>query len=95
METPDRWFPCPARNAMVAHMRFALILCLALCGCATFPQLEGTISDAARAAPYPALTPIPLAPEETGDAATDMQARVAALEAKAALIRRIDIAALQ
>lgn len=80
---------------MVAHMRFVLILCLALCGCATFPQLEGTISDAARAAPYPALTPIPMVPEATDDAAVDMQARVTALEAKAAIIRQIDIAALQ
>ncbi|MDC1399528.1 hypothetical protein [Yoonia sp.] len=95
METPDRWFPCPARGAMVALMRFTLICCLALCGCASFPQLEETISDAARAAPYPALTPVPLAPEATDNAAVDLQARVAALQAKAVRIRQIDIAALQ
>lgn len=80
---------------MVQAMRFALIISLALTGCATFPQLEGTISDAARAAPYPVLTPVPLAPVATGEAAADMQARVAALQSRAARIRQIDIAALQ
>jgi hypothetical protein len=95
METPDLWFPCPACAAMVAFMRMTLILCLALCGCATFPQLEGTISDAARNAPYPTLTPVPIGPVATADAGVDMQARVAALQSRAALIRQIDIAALQ
>ncbi len=76
-------------------MRVTLILCLALCGCATFPELEGSISDAARNAPYPPLTPVPIAPTATGDAAADMQARIAALQTRAAAIRQIDIGALQ
>jgi hypothetical protein len=80
---------------MVRFMRFALIIFATLCGCATFPELEETISDAARAAPYPALTPVPLAPIATDDAAADMQARVAALQLRATRIRQIDIGALQ
>jgi hypothetical protein len=80
---------------MVGFMRMTLILCLALGGCATFPQLEGTISDAARNAPYPALTPVPIGPVATGDDSADMQTRIAALQARAARIRQIDIAALQ
>ncbi|MFT6075502.1 MAG: hypothetical protein ACJAZ1_002431 [Yoonia sp.] len=71
-----------------------ILLCL-LSACATFPQLDGTISAAVRNAPYPLLTPVPLAPQASGDVASDMQARVAALQARAATIRQIDIAALQ
>ncbi|MFT6945339.1 MAG: hypothetical protein ACJAUW_001921 [Yoonia sp.] len=71
-----------------------ILLCL-LSACATFPQLDGTISATVRNAPYPLLTPVPLAPQASGDVASDMQARVAALQARAATIRQIDIAALQ
>ena len=71
-----------------------IILCL-LSACATFPQLEGTITDAARNAPYPLLTPVPLAPATSDDPAADLQARIAALQARAEAIRQIDFAALQ
>jgi hypothetical protein len=68
---------------------------VALSGCANFPALDGTISDAARAAPYPTLTQLPqitaVAPEDEDQLA----ARVAALQARAARLRQIDIAALQ
>jgi hypothetical protein len=80
---------------MMNIMRVLPILFCLLSACATFPQLDGTISDAARNAPYPLLTPVPIAPEVTGDVAADMQARVAALQTRAAAIRQIDIGALQ
>jgi hypothetical protein len=76
-------------------MRIAPILIVLLSACASFPQLEGTISDTARDAPFPPLTPIPIAPEARGAEAADLQARIAALQAKAAEIRQIDLAALQ
>jgi hypothetical protein len=80
---------------MIQSMRvLPIILCL-LSACATFPQLDGTISAAARNAPYPLLTPVPIAPQASGDVAADMQARVAALQTRAAAIRQIDFAALQ
>jgi hypothetical protein len=80
---------------MMQSMRvFPILLCL-LSACATFPQLDGTISDAARNAPYPLLTPVPIAPEASGDATADKQARVAALQARATATRQIDFAALQ
>ncbi|WP_090207435.1 hypothetical protein [Yoonia litorea] len=75
-------------------MRPILVIAL-LTACTPFPELAGTISPEARDAPYPTLTPLPdlsiAAPDET-DA---LQARVAALQARAARIRQIDIAALQ
>ena len=76
---------------MLRHLPFALILT----ACTSFPALDGTISDAARDAPYPTLTPIPLAPPATGDDAADIQSRVTALQARAARLRQTDIAALQ
>ena len=76
-------------------MRIALFLCVALSACTTFPQLEGTISDAARNAPYPTLTPVPAAPPSSGVEDEALQARITALQARAARLRRIDIAALQ
>jgi hypothetical protein len=76
-------------------MRLTALLPFALSACATFPALEGTISDAARQAPYPDLTAAPLAPVAT-DAEEDMlTSRIAALQARAARIRRINIGALQ
>ena len=80
---------------MVADMRLTLILTLLLSACATFPQLDSTITQEARDAPFPALTPVPIAPVATGDEQAALQARIAALQAKAARIRQIDIAALQ
>lgn len=80
---------------MVQCMRIALIFFVLLPACASFPQLEGTISAAARDAPYPPLTPVPIAPAAQGQDAADLQARAAALQARAAQIRQIDLAALQ
>jgi len=68
---------------------------LVLAGCAPFPALQGNISDSARNAPYPVLTPLPPLPEPTDDEAAVMQQRIADLQARAARIREIDIAALQ
>ena len=76
-------------------MRFILPLTLVLSGCATFPALEGTISDAARQAPYPKLTEVPTQQGVTGNQDAALQARIDALQARAARIRQIDITALQ
>ncbi len=76
-------------------MRYALLMPLVLSACATFPALEGTISDAARLAPYPTLTPLPPLPTANDDDEAALQARIDALQARAARIRQIDIAALQ
>jgi hypothetical protein len=77
-------------------MRYMLCLFLVLSACATFPELEGTISDAAQAAPYPTLTEIPV-PPAASDAAQEaaLRARIAALQARAARMRQIQIDALQ
>ena len=76
-------------------MRFTFLMPLFVSACAAFPALEGTISDAAQAAPYPTLTPLPTfaTASDTDDAA--LSARIAALQARAARLRQIDIAALQ
>jgi len=88
--------PCLRAAAMVRLMRLILSLpLLLLSACATFPALEGTISDPARQAPYPSLTPLPPFPMATGDDGAALQLRVDALQARAARIRLIDIAALQ
>jgi hypothetical protein len=68
---------------------------LILTACATFPALDGTISDAARQAPYPTLTQLPAFPPLTKTEDTDLQARIAALQVRADQLRQIDIAALQ
>ena len=75
-------------------MRYVIALCL-LCACTPFPELTATISDSARAAPYPVLTPLPSLPAATESEADQLAARAAALRARAAQIRQIDIAALQ
>lgn len=81
---------------MVAIMRHLWPLpFLLISACATFPALEGTISDAARQAPYPTLTQLPPFPPVTASEDADLQARIAALQARAAELRQIDIAALQ
>ena len=76
-------------------MRALPVLLLCLGACAQFPALDGTISDAARAAPYPQLTPIPDFDETPVQADPATDARIAALQARAAALRRTDIAALQ
>ncbi|WP_234417149.1 hypothetical protein [Loktanella sp. Alg231-35] len=85
----------PAAKTMVRAMRLTALLSLALGACTTFPALDGTISDAARQAPYPDLTAVPLAPAATGAEEDVLSGRIAALEARAARIRQIDIGALQ
>ncbi len=75
-------------------MRLTLAFLL-LAACTPFPELEGTISDAARAAPHPDLTPLPALPRADAAEATVIDVRIAALRARAAQIRQIDIAALQ
>ncbi len=76
-------------------MKYALFLPLFFSACATFPALEGTISDAAQAAPYPILTPLPTFSATDNDDEAALLARIAALQARAARLRQIDIAALQ
>lgn len=76
-------------------MRFIVISLVSLSACTQFPELEGTISDAARDAPYPTLTEIPFAPPSMGAEQDELQARVTALQTRAASIRQIDISALQ
>ena len=76
-------------------MRITLSCLLILAGCAQFPVLDGRITDTTRQAPYPTLQPLPSfgASPDVADSAFD--ARVAALQARAARLRQIDIAALQ
>ncbi|MCK0097642.1 hypothetical protein MWU60_18865 [Yoonia sp. F2084L] len=76
-------------------MRTLLPFALMLSACASFPELEGTISDAARDAPYPALSEIPVRPATGSGNEATMLARIEALQARAARIRKIEIGALQ
>lgn len=76
-------------------MRLIPIFLFVLAACADIPALDGTISDAARNAPYPILTPIPQLPPITPIANDEMVLRIAALQARATALRQIDIAALQ
>ncbi|MCG3268878.1 hypothetical protein [Yoonia sp. I 8.24] len=76
-------------------MRFMPLFFVVLIGCAEFPALDGTISDAARAAPYPTLTQLPQSTTIESVVDAGLSARVAALQARAARLRQIDIAALQ
>lgn len=85
----------PTLIGSVHSMRTLLPFVLALSACASFPELEGTISDAARDAPYPALTEIPVQPATGSENEAAMQARIDALQARAARIRQIEIGALQ
>lgn len=75
-------------------MRMILALLL-LVACTPFPDLSGTISDSARAAPYPVLAPVEVPPQATDDSGAEIDTRIAALRARADEIRQIDIAALQ
>lgn len=76
-------------------MRALPALLILLAACAPFPALKGTISDIARDAPYPQLTPLPvLDPDGNGDDPA-LQARIDTLKARAAVLRETDIAALQ
>jgi len=76
-------------------MRHARLILLALAGCTSFPALDGTISDAAREAPYPILTPLPADLADPTVPELDLTTRIAALQARAARLRQTDIGALQ
>jgi hypothetical protein len=76
-------------------MRSSLLFVLCLSACAQFPALEGSISEAARQAPYPTLQPLPASFVVLPVANDALNARIAALQARAARLRRIDIASLQ
>lgn len=76
---------------MYKHLSF--LFCLS--ACAQFPALDGTISDAARNAPYPTLESLPNAQTGVAIADTTLNTRIAALQARAARLRQIDIATLQ
>lgn len=68
-------------------------LALSLAGCATFPELDATVSDDAKSADYPRLMPVSeltaAAPEAriTEQAASSLNGRVSALRARAARLR--------
>jgi hypothetical protein len=68
-------------------MRLILILPLMLSACSDWPQLDDTLTPAAREAPFPALTPVPPAPTSRADESAALQARIAALQARAAMMR--------
>lgn len=76
-------------------MRATLLFILALTGCAQFPELGGTINEAARQAPYPTLQPLPETATALPVADDTLDARIAALQARAARLRQVDITALQ
>lgn len=89
--------PC-TRLALLLNlrlMRHCLAILFCLSACAQFPALDGSISDAARNAPYPTLQPLPDASAGVPVADTTLNARIAALQARAARLRQTDIAALQ
>ena len=86
-----------ARVSIVRHMRYALpfALILALTACADIPALDGTLSEAARAAPYPRLLPLEPAPAPALSDDGGLAERVAALQRRADALRRTDPGALQ
>lgn len=71
----------------------ALALGLALVACTEFPELDAALSVEARAAPYPMLLPVEElkarvdAPRIAPKTASGIEARVAALRARAARLR--------
>ena len=85
----------PCRKSYEVGMRLILLIPFAVSACASFPALEGSISDTAAQAPYPILTEIPAAPAGSRADQPDLLARIMNLQARAARIRQIDMAALQ
>ncbi|MGK7752022.1 MULTISPECIES: hypothetical protein [unclassified Roseovarius] len=71
----------------------ALALAFALSACTQFPELDGATSRETRNAPYPALLPVEdlrarvAEPRVTDRTAPSLEARVAALRARAARLR--------
>ncbi|MFT4784303.1 MAG: hypothetical protein ACI9IV_002047 [Paracoccaceae bacterium] len=74
-------------------MRLLALLCaVTVSGCAGFPEVEASTSEAARSAPYPAIADIDkllaTGPEDisSADAALSVQGRADALRRKAAAL---------
>lgn len=68
-----------------------LIIIALLSGCAEFPELDGTVDDAARNAPFPELVNLDALRGQVGasDATPDnMAARIAGLNARADALRQ-------
>jgi len=88
---------CRDHRAMsiVCHMRHALPLLFVLAACVDIPALEGTISDAARDAPYPQILPLTDPPAPLVDDDSTMAARIAALQRRADRLRATGSGALQ
>ena len=78
-------------------MRLAAFALLFLSACADFPVLDDTITDADRAADFPELVNVGPILAQTGRARSDdaaqaaFQSRLAALQARADRLRRLDI----
>lgn len=85
----------PRAVPIVWHMRYALPILFLLAACADIPALDGTLSDAARAAPYPRLLPLGDTPAPMTLEDSAMDARVAALQRRADALRQINPGALQ
>ncbi|MBU2980912.1 hypothetical protein KO498_03705 [Lentibacter algarum] len=72
----------------------SLLLIASLTACATFPELDATLSDEAKAADFPTLMPInelsaaTPAPRITEQSTAALSGRVSALQARAARLRR-------
>lgn len=91
--------PCPIQcptarpTQETGSIRLALVCILMLMGCTDFPDLNGRLSEADADQPYPALVPAEeiLAnaqdPTIQPDTQTALDARVAALEQRAATLR--------
>ena len=77
-------------------MRIILPCLISLVACAPFPKLETEVSESARNAPFPRLTPIQTTiPTVLTSPEAEVAARVAALNARAESLRKIEFGALQ
>ncbi len=76
--------------SIVCHMRHTLPFLLILAACADIPALEGTVTEAARNAPYPRLAPLADQPAPIAAETDSMEDRLAALQRRAAALRAID-----
>lgn len=85
----------PSQLSIVCHMRHALPFLLILAACADIPALDGTVTEAARNAPYPRLAPLEDQPAPIIAEMDGMDDRLAALQRRAAALRAIDPGALQ
>lgn len=78
---------------MRRSLALALIAGLTAAGCAQFPELDATLTDEARAAPYPDLVPLEGLQARIGSTRIDpgtapaVQARIAALKSRASRLR--------